>query len=87
MAAISSISRLLKLFAMIMVLIPMVWAASCSMVGVGATVAIEKIAESDLAKEAIKSHVKHAVREHNEELNRESRYYEHEDRRNEDSWD
>ena len=55
-----------------MILIPIVWLGSCAVLAGGTAVAVNKVANSEFAGKAVKSHVEHSRRDRNDDWNRES---------------
>ncbi len=57
---------------LLMLLVTILWLGSCALIAGGAAVAVDKAANSELAKKAVKSHVEHERRERNDSWNRAS---------------
>ena len=58
----------------ILLMLPMLWAASCSIVAHSAADAVSEAAEASNSPEAIKEAKARELRRHNEEINREASY-------------
>ena len=70
--------RLIKMVFILLVFAPLMWAASCSLLGVGASYAIKEAAGP--ISEKMRHEAKLAeIRRHNERLNREAGYASHSD--------
>ena len=68
-----SVFRGFKLLVGALILVPMLWVASCSLLGVGAAYAVKEAAGPANA-EARREARRDALRRHNEEMNREAGY-------------
>ncbi|MCH7629635.1 MULTISPECIES: hypothetical protein [Novosphingobium] len=53
--------------------------ASCSMLGLGASIAVDQFAKSDTAKRIVKKSKELELKEHNERANREASYHRRDD--------
>lgn len=53
--------------------------ASCSMLGFGASIAVDQFAKSDTAKRIVKKSKERELKEHNERANREASYHRRDD--------
>ncbi len=67
-------------------LLSLLWIGSCTLMGVGAAVAVKSAVNSEFAHKVVKQHKEHMRREHNDELDREA-YYEDARRRERQDYD
>ncbi len=68
-----AVFRLIKLVVAALVLVPLLWAASCSLLGVGAAYAVKEAA-GPISKQAVQTAKKERLRRQNERFNREASY-------------